>query len=159
MNHISHETMKDLDLEKYMGKWYEIARYRFKWEKDCERSIANYTWDPVNQKVLVENQCWVDNKMIRSRKATAWVQDPNDKGKLMIQFDDGLPADFGPSPYWVHWSDYNNAIVGGPSGRFLWWLSRNNTVKASDVEPMLKVIRKYGYDTDKLMANPMVVIK
>ena len=158
-NRISSETMKDLDLAKYMGSWYEISKYPMKWEQDCERAAANYHWDEHNRKVLVENQCWVGNTLVRTRHATAWVPDMSDKGKLLIQFDDGLPADPGPSPYWVHWTDYHDAIVGGPSGKFLWWLSRNPKVNATDVEPMLKRVKSFGYNPDKLMAAPSAVIK
>ena len=155
---VSHDTMKDLNLENYMGEWYEIAKYPFKWQTDCEKAKAIYKWDATNQKVLVENQCWVDDKMIRSRTAKAWVPNPSDKGKLKIEFD-GFPKDPSPGDYWIHWTDYNNAIVGGPSGHMLWWLSRNPTVRAKDVEPMLEIIRSYGYNTDRLMSHKSVVTK
>ena len=160
MNPISNETVKNLDIGRYMGQWYEIAKYPIVWEKDCERASANYVWDPIKQKVLVENQCWVKDKLIRTRRAEAWVPDANDKGKLLIQFNDGLPADPGPAPYWVHWTDYNyNAIVGGPSGQFLWWLSRKPKVWAIEVEPMLERVASFGYDPNKLMAAPSAVTR
>lgn len=152
-------TVKDLDIKRYMGKWYEIAKYPFKWEMDCDRAVALYRWDPIIDKILVENQCWVGDKMVRARRAKAWVPDSSDKGKLLINFDDGLPADIGPGDYWVHWTDYENAIVGGPDGTMLWWLSRNPTVKATDVEPMLEKIRSFGYNTDRLMAHPSIVVR
>lgn len=154
---ISSETVKDLNLERYMGQWYEICHYDFKYQKDCEKAKAIYKWDSVNQKVLVENQCYANNKMIRSRTAKAWIPDPNDKGKLKIMFD-GFPRDPNPGDYWVLWTDYKNAIVGGPSGDTLWWLSRNPTVKARDVEPMLELIRTFGYDTDRLISHPSIVV-
>ena len=70
-----------------------------------------------------------------------------------------MPADPKGS-YWIHWTDYDNySIVGSPSKRFLWLLSRKNTIKASEVEPILKVIRGFGYETDKLLANPKTVTK
>lgn len=155
---IKQDTMNNLDLARYMGEWYEIAKYPFKWQTDCEKAKAIYSWDPQNQKVLVENQCWTNNQMIRSRTAKAWVPDQTDKGKLKIMFD-GYPRDPNPGDYWVHWTDYQNAIVGGPSGEMLWWLSRNPTVRAKDVEPMLEKIRSYGYDTDRLMAHKSTVTK
>ena len=156
---ISHDTMKNLDVGKYMGRWYEIAKYPMVWEKDCERATAQYTWDDTTQKVLVENKCWVGKELIRTRRAEAWIPDPNDKSKLLIKFNDGGPSDFGPAPYWVHWTDYNNAIVGGPSGRFLWWLSRKSQVNPSEVEPMLKRVASFGYDPEKLMAAPSALTR
>ncbi len=157
-NPISFETVRDLDLQRYMGVWYEIAHYPFKYQKDCEKAKAIYKWDAVNKKILVENQCYAGNTMIRSRTAEAWIPDHNDKGKLKIMFN-GFPRDTHPGDYWVHWTDYDNAIVGGPSGYTLWWLSRNPTVKASDVEPMLNVIRQFGYNTDNLISHPSIVVK
>ena len=158
MNNISSKTVKDLNVEEYgSGQWHEIAHYPFLYQKDCEKAKAIYKWDPINQVILVENQCYANNKMIRSRTAKAWIPDPNDKGKLKIMFD-GFPRDPTPGDYWVHYYDGENAIVGGPSGYTLWWLSRNPTVKAKDVEPMLKLIRSFGYDTDKLVSHPSIVV-
>ena len=96
---------------------------------------------------------------MRSRHSEAWVIDPTDRGKLAIEFD-ASEGPVGPrSEYWVHWTDYNTySIVGGPSGKYLWLLSRNPTIKAKDVEPILDVIRGFGYDTDKLVGNPGVVV-
>jgi apolipoprotein D and lipocalin family protein len=155
---ISHQTMSDLDIERYMGEWYEIAKYPFKYQTDCDRAKAIYKWDSESEKILVENQCWVRDQMVRSRTAKAWVPDKSDKGKLLIKFD-GFPRDPQPGDYWVHWTDYRNAIVGGPRGDMLWWLSRNPTVKAQDVKPMLRRIQSYGYNTDRLMAHPTSVTK
>ena len=155
---VSQETVKDFDVQKYMGDWFEIAKYPFKWEKDCELAKAIYKWDSKQQKILVENQCWIGQNMIRSRTAKAWIPDKTDPGKLLIDFDH-QPKDPGPGNYWIYWTDYQNAIVGGPTGTYLWWLSRNPTVKAREVEPMLKRIRSYGYRTDKLLARKGAVTK
>lgn len=145
-----------LDLPKFMGPWFEICHYPFKYQKDCEKAKAIYKLD--GDKIHVTNQCFANDKMIRERTATAWVPDPSDPGKLKIMFD-GFPRDPTPGDYWIHWTDYENAIVGGPSGKSLWWLSRHPTVKARDVEPMLKLIRSYGYNTDNLVTHPSVVVK
>lgn len=155
---VSNKTMSNLDLKSYMGEWHEIAKYPFRYQGDCDRAKAIYKWDADNKIMLVENQCWTNGKMIRSRTAKAWVPDKSDKGKLKLQFE-GFPRDPNPGDYWVHWTDYNNAIVGGPSGTMLWWLSRKPRVRPEEVEPMLERIRKFGYNTDRLMAHPSVIQK
>jgi len=155
---VSHQTVPKLDLDKYSGEWYEIAKYPFPYQTDCERAKAIYRVDRSNHQILVENQCWTGGKMIRSRQAKAWTPDSNDPGKLKIMFE-GFPRDPTPGDYWLHWTDYQDAIVGGPSGRTLWWLSREPTVRAEDVEPMLRRIRGYGYNTDRLMAHESVMRK
>ena len=152
------ETVKDLDVKRYMGEWYEIAHYPFKYQADCEKAKAIYEWDSDDDQILVENQCYANDKMIRSRTAKAWIPNQSEKGKIKIMFD-GFPRESEPGDYWVHWTDYNNAIVGGPSKNSLWWLSRNSTVRAKDVEPMLERIRTFGYDTDKLISHPSIVTK
>ena len=151
-------TVREFDPARYMGEWHEIAKYKFKYEDDCDRAKAIYTWDENNQQILVENQCFRKGKMIRSRTGKAKITDLSDPGKLTIMFD-GYPRDPTSGQYWIHWTDYHNAIVGGPSGEMLWWLSRNKTVKASEVEPMLKKIRSFGYDTDRLMSHVSVVTR
>ena len=155
---ISDQTFDNLNLERYMGEWYEIAKYPFRYQTDCEKAKAIYKWDAQSQQILVENQCWTNGQMIRSRTAKAWVPNATDSSKLKIEFD-GYPRDPTPGHYWVHWTNYHDAIVGGPSGTMLWWLSRSPTVKANDVEPMLKRIRTFGYNTDRLLAHPSAVRK
>ena len=147
-------TQSNLDLSRYMGEWYEIAKYPFKWETKCETAKAIYSLNDDGT-ISVTNQCLVQGKSIYERSGTA--RPTSDSGKLKLKFDDGLPAD-SEGDYWVHWTDYQNSIVGGPTGEFLWWLSRKPTVKASEVEPFLSKIREYGYDTDKLVAHPSVVV-
>ena len=149
--------MSSINLEKYRGVWYEIAKYPFKYQEDCEKAKAIYKLKGESE-ISVENQCWTGDKMIRSRTATAWVPNTLEPGKLKIEFD-GFPRDIGPGDYWIIWTDYEDAIVGGPSGYTLWWLSRKPTVKAEEVEPMLEKIRSYGYNTDRLMAHPSVIQK
>ena len=149
-------TMRDLDLERYMGKWYEIGHYKFRPETSCERAIALYSLSDDGT-VQVENQCYRNNQMIKSRKAVAWVPDENDKGKLLIKFEiPEMGTEVGN--YWVHWTDYQSSIVGSPDKTKLWWISRSPTVKAQEVEPMLERIRSFGYDTDKLIGTRGVVI-
>ena len=149
------ETMKNLDLERYMGKWYEIGHFKFRPEASCERAIAIYSLNDDGT-VNVENQCYRDGQMIKSRTATAWVPDASDKGKLLINYDN---SDFPKEgDYWVHWTDYNNSIVGSPDKDKLWWLSRKPVVRAKDVESMLQRIRSFGYDTDRLLGSKGVII-
>lgn len=153
MNH----TVADLDPVRYSGKWYELAKYPFLYQADCDNAAAIYRWDDMNQKLLIENQCYKNGQKIRSRHAKAWIPDQSNKGKLRILFE-GEPRD-PEGDYWVHYTDYDNyAVVGGPSGRVLWLLGRKPTITYQDVNVLLDIIRKFGYDTDKLLANPGTVV-
>lgn len=153
-NKVTNETVKSLDPTKYQGTWYEIARYPNVWETGrCDRAIAIYEWNEESQKMRVMNRCIANNQIVNDGYAWAKIPDMNDPGKFKIQFD-GMPF---VGDYWVRWTDYNNAIVGNGEGDNLWWLSRNPTVKASEVEPMLTRIRKFGYNTDHMVADPSAV--
>lgn len=157
-SHISHKTVDNFDPARYTGTWHEIAKYPNRWETDCDRSVAKYTWDETKQKILVENQCYSKGKIIRRSSATAWVTNPRDPGKLTIVFENVPSFESHPSPYWVHWTDYDNySIVGDPSGNLLWLLGRKPTIEASDVNSLMRIVRYYGYNTDRLMAHPSVI--
>lgn len=151
-NQITTQTQKDFDPAKYSGTWYEIARYPLIWEKDCATAQANYTWDAVNQKILVENICVnADLSPKRSRYGEARVVDPNDKSKLMLKFTDGLPA--GPeSSYWVFSTDYiNYSLVGDDSRNFLWFLTRKPKINTQDKPKIKEFVSKFGFDPEKLI--------
>jgi len=152
---ITTETKKNFDPSRYAGEWHEIGKYYLFWEKDCYSAKAIYTFDAIQNIIKVENQCLASNgNILYSRFGEARIPDLNDKSKLLLKFTDGLPADIGESPYWVFDTDYDNySIVGGPSGKYLWILSRKPTMRAMDVIPLLEKIRSYGYDPDRLMGN------
>ena len=77
-----------------------------------------------------------------------------ESGKLELKFTDNLPADPGWQPYWVHWTDYENySIVGGPSGRFLWILSRREKVSVRDASKMAKLVESFGYNLKEIVFN------
>ena len=148
-------TQKNFDVKRYLGKWYEIAKYKFKWEIGCAFSMAEYSW---NDGILnVKNTCLDENrKPLYSRSAIA-VPNANDPSKLKIDFNDGLPSD-PVGNYWVHWTDYDNySIVGGPEKKFLWILSRTPEISAEEALMLLNKVSTFGYDSEKLVANPKVL--
>ena len=151
--------MIESDPERYSGKWWELAKYPLKWEFGCERSTADYKYYPKTREVYVTNSCWEDGKLIGKRTGVAKIEDKTDPGKLTLRFTDGLPSDSAYAPYWVHWTDYSNyAIVGGPSGKNLWILSREKRVPADDIPMLLEKVKQFGYDPYDLLANPTSVI-
>lgn len=152
---VSHQTIKTFDPVRYSGVWNEIAKYYLKWEADCQNAQAIYKWNPISQTMSVENQCYVGGKMIRSRRGQARIPNMADPGKLLLKFTDGLPADPGEAPYWIYYTDYEKyAIVGGPTGQYLWILARNPTIPIEDTVMLDKMVKSLGYDTTKLITNP-----
>lgn len=158
---ISSHTVKNFDPVRYSGEWVEAARYpTLSYEKDCPNARAVYKWDIAKQLLLVENICLdVNGNKIRSRLGQARIPNMSDPGKLLLKFTDGGPSDFGEAPYWVHYTDYDKyALVGGPSGKFLWLLSRSPVITKADARALMKVVQQLGYDPDKLLMNVGTVL-
>ena len=57
-----NQTQKDFDVSRYLGKWYEIAKYPFPFEKDCDFAEAEYRWDGKDQVMLIKNSCLDPNR-------------------------------------------------------------------------------------------------
>ena len=148
-------TVENFDPTRYVGIWHEIAKYPLRWESDCENAIASYTFLP-NNNIRVVNTCVVDGKEIRKRSGEAKFTDQS--GKLLLTFTDGLPSD-GESPYWVHETDYDNyAIVGGPSGQYLWILSRGQKMRDCKFNEIKARVSAYGYNPEKLVLSKDVLV-
>lgn len=155
---ISRETQANFDPRRYQGKWYEIAKYPIYWERDCESATADYVWDEERKVILVTNTCFSGGRVIRIRKGEAKPY-PDDMSKAVLTFTDGMPSG-PPAPYWVHCTDYDNfALVGGPSGKYLWVLSRRERITKKEARKVLSKAAKYGYNPHKLIANPSVVVE
>lgn len=141
-------AVKPFDLQKYLGKWYEIARMDFKFEQDLKNVIANYSLN-ANGTIRVENQGYnyVTNKQMQSI-GKAKLAGKKDEAKLKVSF-------FGPfySGYNVLAIDeqYKYALVAGKSLKYLWLLSRDKTMPDDVKQNYLKIARSLGYNTDVLI--------
>ena len=138
------EPVKAVDLSRYMGRWYELARYENRFETGCEGVTADYALD-LDGKVEVVNTCrqgGVDGKKKSSAGRAAVV--PDSRGaKLKVTFFWPFSGD-----YWVldHGDDYDWSIVGEPSGEYLWILSRDPTPGKAVLDRHLRRAKELGYD-------------
>lgn len=139
------EPAKAIEVSRYTGKWYELVRYENSFEKDCEGVTAEYAELP-NGNVEVVNTCRegaVDGP-VRVSRGEAKIADQTSRAKLKVSF-------FGPfffGDYWVldRADDYAWAIVGEPSGRYLWILARNPRPSTSERESLIDRAAALGYD-------------
>ena len=124
------EAVGSVDVERYMGLWYEIARYPTSFQKDCEGTTAEYTLRD-DGRVDVVNTCRFGTKdgEPRSAEAVARVMDGSNGARIFVNFAP-IPLPAGRGNYWIFYLDegYQHAVIGEPSGRFLWMLSRTPTV-------------------------------
>lgn len=137
-----------VDLEKYMGTWYEIASIPQKFTKGCVCTRAKYTLKK-NGKVEVYNSCNKDsvNGELSDIKGTAKVADKKSNAKLKVSFFWPFYAD-----YWIVGlaDDYRYAVVSNEEGDTLWILSRVPELDEADLKDIHAIIVKNGIDLKKL---------
>ena len=140
------QPAKPVELARYLGRWYEIARYEQGFQKDCEGVTADYSLRE-DGKLRVVNTCRKPDGTTKDATGRAKIVDAATNAKLKVSF-------FGPfyGDYWVldRSEDYSWAIVGEPSGRYLWLLSREATPAVERVAALYARVRALGYDTAML---------
>lgn len=142
------EPAKPVELSRYLGRWHEQARYEAGFQKGCEAVTADYSTKDDGT-VAVVNSCREGSVSgpLRSADATAKVVHGSNGAKLKVSF-------FGPfeGDYWVldRASDYSWSIVGEPSGRYLWILTRAPRISERDFGRLVARARSLGYRTDML---------
>ena len=141
------EPAKRVELQRYLGRWYEIARYEQGFQKGCEGVTADYALR-ADGDISVVNRCRKPGGKLSEAKGRARIVDRNTSAKLKVSF-------FGPffGNYWVldHDDDYRWAIVGEPSGRYLWILSREAVPSKPEVDRLVARVAELGYDTSMLL--------
>ena len=138
-----------VDLQRYQGDWYEIARYPNRFQKGCVGSRASYTLNDDGT-VGVLNQCFEGSfgGKLRSAKGRARVVDKATNAKLKVTFFWPFRGD-----YWIIGlgRDYEYAVVGHPERRYLWILSRTKKMDEGIYEAILGRLEEEGYDTTRLI--------
>jgi apolipoprotein D and lipocalin family protein len=140
------ETVSHVDLNRYMGVWYEIARYPNSFQRGCVESKATYTLLD-DGKISVLNECY-DGSLsgkLRSAKGKAWVVDKETNAKLKVSFFWFFAGD-----YWIIDldDDYSYVVVGHPKRKYLWILSRTKTIKNDTCDRILRrLVEIHHYDT------------
>jgi apolipoprotein D and lipocalin family protein len=143
------EPAKSVDLNRYLGRWYEQGRYDASFERGCEAATAEYSLRDDGL-IRVLNTCHdgsVDGP-VRTADGKAKVVEGSGNAKLKVSF-------FGPfyfGDYWVldHADDYSWSIVGEPSGKYLWILTRDPVPTDRERAALIERTRALGYDTSMI---------
>jgi apolipoprotein D and lipocalin family protein len=141
-------TVKKLDLDKYQGKWYEIARLPNGFEKNLKCTTAEYTFKK-NGKIRVLNKGFsMTKEKYKKAEGTAWVPAQAYPARLKVSF-------FGPfaGNYYVIELDenYAYALVGDPSRKYLWILSRTPQLDNKIYEHLVATAKAQGFPVDELI--------
>ncbi|HEY9177715.1 MAG TPA: lipocalin family protein [Flavipsychrobacter sp.] len=145
------ETVPEVDVQRYMGKWYEIASFPQSFQKGCSCTVAEYELMD-NGKVRVTNSCDAKGKR-KVAKGKAWVTEKSTNAKLKVSF-------FWPfsGKYWIIdlADDYSYAVVGHPNRDYLWILSRTPQMDAQTYRQITERAKAKGFDITRLQKTRQV---
>lgn len=145
---IDTTTVKELDLNRYLGTWYEIARFPHSFEKGMAGVTANYSLRE-DGKIRVLNKGYKNglNGKLSVAEGKAKIPDKSQPGKLKVSF------------FWIFYGDYyvlelddnyQYVMIGSSSPKYFWILSRTPQMDEATYNMLLEKARKRGYNLDKL---------
>ncbi len=150
---IDNSTVKELDITRYAGKWYEIARFPHSFEKNLTGVTATYILRP-DGKIDVINQGYkgsLDGRL-KKAKGKAYIPDKNKPGKLKVAFFLFFYADYDVME--LDTVNYKWAMIGSSTDKYLWILSRTPQLDPEIYQMLVNRAKKRGYNVDKLMMVP-----
>ena len=151
-------TAKSVDLERYTGRWYEIARLPMPFQKTDEAAIAEYGNNPDGT-ISVRNIAIRPDGTQHDIRGYAKALNPPQNTKITVRFNTW----FGPlipvpkeGNYWIlHVDDqYQEAIVGTPDRKYLWLLARTPKIPQRHLAALVAKANGLGYDMSKMINNP-----
>ena len=142
------KPIENFEVNRYLGTWYEIARFDFRFEKNLDNTVAQYSLDKKgNVNVLNSGHNYIKDEW-RAAKGTAKFRGDKSTAALKVSF-------FGPfySGYNVIALDenYQYALIAGKNLEYLWILSREKTIPEDIKQKYLKIATEVGYDTSKMI--------
>jgi len=149
---IDKTTVKELDLNRYLGTWYEIARFPHSFEKNLVGVTATYSIrDDGKIKVLNQGYKNTLEGELSVAEGKAKIPDQSEPGKLKVSF------------FWIFYADYfvleldenyQYVMIGSSSPKYFWILSRTPQMDSATYEMLLGKARKRGYNLEKLYKVP-----
>jgi len=150
------QTVDHVDVERYMGTWYEIAKFPQTFENGLVGITATYSLLP-NGKVRVLNSGYVGdfNGKLKTAKGKARVVDKKTNAKLRVSFFWPFAGD-----YWIIelGKDYEYAVIGENSRKYLWILSRTPKMDERVYEGIVERLKGNGFDISMIELNPQQVM-
>jgi apolipoprotein D and lipocalin family protein len=148
------ETVDNVDLERYAGDWYEVARFPNRFQDQCAGDVRVTYRRRSDGRIDVINRCRKSDGEIDVANGIARVVDQQTNAQLEVRFAPAflswLPMVWGD--YWIIGldADYQWAVVGDPSRKYLWILSRTPVLDSSAFSAAVERARTQGFDTARL---------
>lgn len=151
-------TVNSVDLNRYAGKWYEIAKYPNRFQRQCvANTTAQYTLKE-NGRIEVLNSCTKKDGTTDSAKAEARVADKSSNAKLKVRF---VPGGFSWLPFvWANYwvvdlaDDYSYAVVTEPGRNYFWILSRTPAMDEEVYRSIITRAAAMGFDVSRIVRTP-----
>jgi len=140
------KTVEKVDINRYLGTWYEIARYEHSFEKGCSNVSAIYTLKKDN-KIDVLNSCTKEDGTISKADGVAYAVDES-FSKLKVSF---FRPFYGDYQILILDKNYQYVVVGEPSRKYFWILSRTKELDKSIISYIKEEMPKLGYSISKLI--------
>jgi apolipoprotein D and lipocalin family protein len=144
------ETVERVDLGRYAGLWYEIAKIPNRFQRKCYRdTTANYKLRD-DGRISVLNRCIDKEGNSIEASGIAKVMDSDTNAKLKVSFVSLFGIQLFWGDYWIIGlgDDYEYAIVGHPARKYGWILSRGRQLSSEDLEKIKSILRERGYNPD-----------
>ena len=148
------KAVDKIDINQYVGKWYEIAHLPMYFQRQCVSDTSAKYAIKADNTISVVNSCRTASGEMKSSEGVAYPQNQG-KSQLKVSF---LPKGlrwlpFTKGDYWVLRvdPDYKVALVGGPSTKYLWILSKTPTIDEATYQSYLQTAKQQGYDLSNLI--------
>ena len=142
-------TVPGVDLTRYAGKWYEIARLPNSFEKGLVCCTAEYGLRDDGKISVINAGVNEESGKISSVKGKAWIPDINEPGRLKVQFF--WPFAAGYYIFHLDKENYQYALVGTPSRKYLWILARSPKIEESLYQELVEIARKNDFVVDEIL--------
>ena len=141
--------VKDFELDRYLGKWYEIARLDHSFERGLENVTAEYSMRQDGGVSVLNRGYSPDKKKWKDARGKAYFVNKPNEGYLKVSF-------FGPFygsyvVFELDKKDYQYAFVSGPDTSYLWLLARTPTLPQEVIKKFKQKSKELGFDTSKLI--------
>lgn len=148
-------TVATVDLGRYAGDWFEIARYPNRFQNKCVGDVkATYARRP-DGRIDVVNRCRMADGRVSEARGIARIADSQTSAKLKVRFAPAILS-FLPFVWGDYWivglaNDYSWAVVGSPDRKYLWILARTPTLDDVRYVSALGAAKASGFDVDRLV--------
>lgn len=143
-------TVPSVDLERYQGLWYEIAKIPNRFQRKCARGTTAHYARRADGKIDVINRCFDKEGKVIEARGIARIVNTESNAKLKVSFVKILGVSLFWGDYWIIGlgEDYEYAIVGVPHRKYGWILSRTPSLSQEKLEVIFNILRKLGYDPE-----------